>query len=365
LKNKENYFIDFLRFIFSLCIISYHSWIFAGTFGNGFFNYGYLAVDFYFIVTGYLMMNSIFKNKNNNKVVLKESFHFIYKKITRLFPSLFVTFIIGIFFVYGKEVFINPRLLLSNQLLPELLQLGIFGYDMTINSSWWYISAMLFALALLYPIALRYKEDYSKYIAPIILVIFLGIVNIFKVNINDPFLIQLFLRNGFYKAVIFIILGNISFMITKKIKEKEFKKIEVMILSIMEVLLYIILIINMNYFYIGTFVFALLLMLNISLTFSSITISTKIFKNPIWKELGNYGFYMYLCNISIRTYLLNKYSTMCLPYKEMFIKLEVTTMIVGLISYIIVELIYKKMIQKSIVNNKNKKSHMIEIGLNT
>ena len=56
-KEGQNYFIDFLRFVFSVGILLYHSWSFTGEFGKGLFNAGYLGVDFFFIVTGYLMIN--------------------------------------------------------------------------------------------------------------------------------------------------------------------------------------------------------------------------------------------------------------------------------------------------------------------
>lgn len=62
-ESQENYYIDFLRFLFSISILCYHSWIFTGVFGNGLFNAGCYGVDFYFIVTGYLMMNSISKKR--------------------------------------------------------------------------------------------------------------------------------------------------------------------------------------------------------------------------------------------------------------------------------------------------------------
>ena len=85
---KQNYFIDFLRFVFSICILFYHSWVFAGEFGNGIFNYGFLAVDFYFIVTGYLMMMSIYKMKSHT-TILNDSFIFMYNKILDFFDKLF------------------------------------------------------------------------------------------------------------------------------------------------------------------------------------------------------------------------------------------------------------------------------------
>lgn len=352
---RENYFIDFLRFIFSLCILFYHSWIFAGTFGNGILNHGYLAVDFYFIVTGYLMINSSRKNKSNDTTILKDSFIFIYKKIKNIFPALLVTFLFGVLLVYGKNIIFSPSILLSNTLLPELLQLSILGYDLTVNSSWWYISAMLLVLALLYPIAKKYSDDYSRYIAPLIIIFTLGFINMHAININDPVRIDYFLRNGFYKALIFIPLGNISYIVTKKIKEIDFKKYTLIVLSIIEILLYTILILNMHYFFMGTFLFALLLMLNISLTFSGITFLSKMFKNNIWKKLGNYGFYIFLCNISVRTYIQRNYLNLGFSYNELLFRFIINSCLLALILYIIVEIIYMKFILKKLSDYSKRK----------
>ena len=62
---EENYFIDFLRFIFSICIVIYHGRLFALNEYDAILRNGHYGVDFYFIVTGYLMMNTIFKTKKS------------------------------------------------------------------------------------------------------------------------------------------------------------------------------------------------------------------------------------------------------------------------------------------------------------
>ena len=346
---QENYFIDFLRFIFSMCILFYHSWIFAGEFGNGFFNSGYLAVDFYFIVTGFLMMNSIYK-KNYEKVsVLNGSFNYLFNKVKKLLPSLIAAFFVGVIFVYGKSCVYEPSLLVSDKLLPELLQLGIFGYDMTVNSSWWYISAMIFSMALLCPLAIKYKDDYCKYIAPLIIVFTLGFIKMNNIIIDDPVNISYFLRNGFYQALIFIPLGNIAYVVTDIIKRKEYKKTKLNILSCLEIGIYIMLFLNMHYLFIDRFLFVLLMVFNISLTFSNITFSSKLFKHSIWKKLGDYGFYIYLCNISIRTFMINNYLNLGLSYKALFFKFVILSCLTGLLLYVGVEIIYKKifMVSKS------------------
>jgi peptidoglycan/LPS O-acetylase OafA/YrhL len=351
MKDKqENYFIDFLRFIFSLCILVYHGWLFAGEYGSGILNGGFLSVDFFFIVTGYLMINSLNKNSNKKKKesIMHESFYFVWNKLKRLIPALIVTFIIGLIFIYGIEILLNYKFILSNKVLPELFQLGIFGYKMEINSSWWYISAMLFVLEL------NYKKYYCIYIAPLIIAITLGFVNCFKININDPIPITFFLRNGFYKALIFIPLGNIAYLVTEKIKSMDFSKHKILFLSILEIVLYIILVLNMHFSYFGTFLFAILMMLNVSLTFSNITYSKNIFKHSIWKKLGNYGFYLFLCNISVRRYILKQYKGQNLTYRPLMIRFCIISLLTALLIYILVEIVYKKLFLKKIKKKEAK-----------
>lgn len=61
-KSKRNLEIDLCKFIFSIIIVLLHSF----NLFNGKFLYmpgGSIGVDFFFIVTGYLLMNSIEKHE--------------------------------------------------------------------------------------------------------------------------------------------------------------------------------------------------------------------------------------------------------------------------------------------------------------
>lgn len=336
MKDK-NYLIDFLRFIFSIAILLYHSWMFTGVFGEGLARRGYLGVDFYFIVTGYLMLNSLHKEKLVDKYIFKDTLNFVIKKYIRLLPALIVTFIISIPFVYGKNA-LNYQLLLSNSMIGEILQLGILGYPMPINSSWWYLSAMFLVSLILYPIAKKYTNDYARYIAPVILLFTVGLVYTKGININDPLNISFYLRNGFYKAIIFIILGNISYEISNGIKKTSLNSKKIKLLTIFEILTYLFLILNLHYYVADTLLYAILLTLNIAVTFSNITYTKKFFKNPIWNKLGTFGFYIYLCQIAIRTYMMRHLTN---NYINDLIKYIIITVIVSTIIYIIIEIFYK------------------------
>lgn len=60
---QRNYEIDFWKFVFSIVIVFLHSFnLFDGK--NLYMVGGSIGVDFFFIVTGFLMMKSL-KNKTN------------------------------------------------------------------------------------------------------------------------------------------------------------------------------------------------------------------------------------------------------------------------------------------------------------
>ena len=62
---KENFFIDFIRFLCSIVIMFFHGRSFANVNDTIIFEMGYLAVNFYFILTGFLMMNSLMKSNKD------------------------------------------------------------------------------------------------------------------------------------------------------------------------------------------------------------------------------------------------------------------------------------------------------------
>lgn len=162
-KNDQNYCIDFLKFIFSVIIVLYHSWTFTGVYGNGYFNRGYCVVDFYFIVTGYLLMNTISKKykKYKDEDIGKLSVKYIYNKVKNIFPYIFLAFIFGLLFTYGKSL--NLNILFSDSIILEIFQLSFLGKGITVNIATWYISAMLIILFISFPLILKFKNNYLFY----------------------------------------------------------------------------------------------------------------------------------------------------------------------------------------------------------
>ena len=337
-ESNYNYFIDFLKFIFSIVIVIYHAWVFAYDYNSALFKAGYLAVDFYFIVTGYLMMNSIQKDKNSESSIGIKTIKFLYKKIKNIFPYILFAFVIGSILLY-KDTGLTISVLTRNNYISEILQIGVLGLGFPINSATWYISSMLLSLMFLYPLALKYKDNYSTLIAPILLIIFLLICYSFNIKINNPIYKMGLGLNGLYKGFIFILLGNITYVLTNSFKKIPFNKLGRIILTIIEFILLLILLYTMNYNILGTIIVALITVILVIITFSNKSYTNKIFNFKILKELGKFGFIMFLNNIYFRTFLIqNDYS---FRYRNFLILYVGLTIISSLVSYAVVPLFMK------------------------
>lgn len=342
-NNDSNYFIEFLRFIFALIIMFYHSWWFLGKGESSLFHSGYLAVNFYFIITGYFMMTSL--NKHN-----KDTKDFICGKLKRILPGIIVAFFICFLFTYGRSG-LNIKTIFSNDVIADLLLLKVTGYaGAAINPAWWYLSSMLLVVFLLYPLAKKFKEKYIYYIAPLIILTSLALINHYDISMYTHSSADFIFINGFYKAIIYIALGNISYELAKYFKTKEISNIKSIFLTIFECFIYLFTIFNMHFNYIGTIWYAILFTLGVSISFSGHTYTSKIFKHKIWKKLGNYGFYLYLTHGAIRTFMDRRNTFV---YYNMLPKYILVSLVVALFVYVLLDIIYPYI--------KNKKKKFLEV----
>lgn len=100
---ERNYYIDFLKLIFSIGIVLYHSWAFTGIFREGWAGRIFFGVEFYFIVTGYLFIKSFEKSKKEE--FGKSSLKFVFNKVKPILLLVFFTWIFGYFLLYRMNGF--------------------------------------------------------------------------------------------------------------------------------------------------------------------------------------------------------------------------------------------------------------------
>ena len=87
--------IDGLRAISIIFVIIYHLKIPLGAGDFLLFSGGYLGVDIFFVISGYLVFNLITKQKNN---VIKNYIAFINRRLKRILPA-FLIFLILLFII--------------------------------------------------------------------------------------------------------------------------------------------------------------------------------------------------------------------------------------------------------------------------
>ena len=160
--NKRNGDIDFLRFFFAIGIVIFH---FGITFHKTGFSNGYIGVEFFFIVTGYLMAmhaNNLNQKRESITGVGNETWIFIINKIKQFYKYYICVILIQIFVIdllihrisFGAILTMVLKGIPNYLLVYMGLNFGSEGFSIT---GMWYLSSMIIALFLLY-ITFYYKH---------------------------------------------------------------------------------------------------------------------------------------------------------------------------------------------------------------
>ena len=94
---KRNGFVDFLKFVFAIIILFHHSVeLFRGS--NTYFISGYIAVEFYFMVSGYLLAKKSEHSLTDNcsKSIYDENIKAFIRKVKSFFPYILVAALFSI-----------------------------------------------------------------------------------------------------------------------------------------------------------------------------------------------------------------------------------------------------------------------------
>ena len=214
--------MEFLRFIFSIIIVFHHSRNFIGNETALFLN-GSFAVEFFFILSGFLMMKSVSKMSEQPGNLGAETFLFIKKKYLALYPDVIISWIIGavVTIVIGQ---------LSLMAIANLVRDGVWEMSLltmtglrlnTINDALWYLSSMLLAMAILFPLLRKYKNTAKLVIIPLITVLIFGYFAAEHSSIRSPFDWLGVTYRGNLRAIADMGVGIISCQITEVFQTKK------------------------------------------------------------------------------------------------------------------------------------------------
>ena len=151
-RNTE---IELLRFVFAVLVVLSHSAELLPI-GMKMFSHGGLAVEFFFLLSGYLMMASLRKNT----VCTPEVHSFIWRKIQAFWPEMLIAVLlaIGVYRYCGASA-VEVVKQSYNTFLSSLLLLKMTGippdkWDW--NGPTWYLSSMVIGMCITYPLLKRW-----------------------------------------------------------------------------------------------------------------------------------------------------------------------------------------------------------------
>ena len=168
--SKRNGEIDFWKFIASIYVVLYHSRAFYNP--DLFHGSMALAVEFFFVVSGYFFASSVYRDKRDfsSRTIGSETVQFIWHKVNGfLYYFLFgfaCSFLAGLYMTGFSKMITLERI--KNYFFEFFLLTHLTSTPSSVIPADWYLSAMLVAMFFLYPF-FRYKKDvFSAYIAPLV-----------------------------------------------------------------------------------------------------------------------------------------------------------------------------------------------------
>lgn len=299
-KGKRNGAIDFWKFIFSIALVLLHSINFTEL-ENTPFKGGSIFVEFFFIVSGFLMAESISHYELEKATISKGKAiqKFIIHKIRGMCPEVIIAWIIGFSVSHIAQNGVTVKILFKDFIMGIIDFSFLWGTGLSsfrANTAAWYISAMLLAMMLLLPIFIDNPELFLKVLAPLISVFILGYISKTVGNLRGPSKWMGFCYKGLLRAIAEISLGCVCWNICQWLKNFHFKKLGRLLFSMAESICYLG-ILAWGYQHQGSqmdFVIVLMFAVAITITFSKHGIISPLFDNKFMYFLGKISFPIYL-----------------------------------------------------------------------
>lgn len=181
--SRRNHTIDVLRFVFSVVVVLFHAtnaFAGAGEYYPVHFAlcvHGNAVVEFFFLVSGYLMAASAFRRGRaaDERSLAVQTQGFVVGKVRGFFALHAVAFV-GALVAHAlvKQYGLWDLLTYTVQSVPSFFFLQMFGFANGPNSVEWYISAMLIAMAVLYPLLRRHYNMCVRVVFPLLACVLLG-----------------------------------------------------------------------------------------------------------------------------------------------------------------------------------------------
>lgn len=250
---KRNGKIELMRFLFCVSIVIYH--INKSMWGRKkvlFWRFtparnGFIGVEFFFVVSGFLLAQTIYRHYGcgapsvhreretvQAQPIADETLHFLWRKIKGLLPyHFFYSFLMLLLMIPSLDTKLLVKRVISY--IPGLF----FLYGTGLSSSFflnieWYLSCMLIAFAIIYPLCRKYYINFTHLFGPLFALMLLGYLSLNIGSLGGVKLVSGLTRHCTNRALAEITLGTTCFEISRWLKGKTFSTPQRLLFSLTE-----------------------------------------------------------------------------------------------------------------------------------
>lgn len=301
------YSLQYLRGIAALLVVLYHARgelnnIYAqSNLGNILFNYGYIGVDLFFMISGFVIMLSTEKDSSVRS--------FIVKRFFRLYPVYFIC-LVSCALIFTKPIDINYLKALFFINLNFEKSAPWFGYSV-ISTAWTLTYEIIFYIIFSFAMSISWKNRF--YISTAIIIASVSILGILyngEINLsgystlNDPsapWVLKLFAS----PMLLEFVAGMVIYQIYNYAKIHSFKKISapLLFISVFAFIFFYMSGYNGGHGLLNCGVYAFMLLLSLSI----FETTREIKLNKVLDWMGNVSYSLYLVHTIVITVLLKKY----------------------------------------------------------
>lgn len=304
-----------------------------------------VSVDFFFIVSGFLLLYKFDPEKTAAQYTVK--------RVKKLWPhflfSFAILFVVRQFLMYDGLKNLVKNILSS---VYEIAGIKMAGYDFGIHYNWatWYISVMMIIGYLIYWLLKEHYKLFTQIIAPLAPILIYSYFMRVRGGITDMKIEGLFMNDYLLRGLAGMSMGCVCYLIYTKLKQCELKKYGI-VLSIVEFLGYAgVIVFSLRY---GQNEFDFVCIYAIAglivLSFLNNRMGTLMQSKPI-QYLDSLSYPIYLNHVLIGVVLFPLIGTKVSFFSEWSLKLLVvyviTIIVYSSITKMIVDFITKKIFRK-------------------
>ena len=176
----RNNIVELFRFIYSLLVLGYHVQFSYDDEKADAFENGALAVEFFFLLSGYFLARSLEKLSKDDKTnFFKKYFFFMKNKVTALLNVHILSIVVVLIIIAccDKKNFLDKFLNgLPSIFLVQMIIIWASDFNKALIVPEWYLSAMLICMLFMVPIFLLFSKILKGIFATIILLVVIGII---------------------------------------------------------------------------------------------------------------------------------------------------------------------------------------------